>query len=222
MCFSATASFAAAGLTGIAGATALTSTARSSQMWVAAIPVLFAVHQFAEGVLWLALSGDAPASYTRPAMFTYLTVARVVWPTWVPLAILALESEPERRRRLTALLVLGAVLSLVEVYALSVYPVSASIDGRHVDYRIDTPPPLRWPMDIAYVLTTVLPPFVSSSRAVRMAGVALLAALVVSKIFWFRYFASVWCFFAALISVGLVVALRAARRRPALAGAGAP
>jgi hypothetical protein len=222
VCFSATASFAAAGLTGIAGAAALSSTTRSSQMWVGAIPVLFAVHQFAEGVLWLAFSGEAAAGWARPAMFTYLAVARVVWPTWVPLAILALEPEPGRRRRLSALLILGAVLSLVEVYALSAYPVSASINGRHVEYRIDTPPPLRWPMDLAYVLTTVLPPFVSSFRTVRLAGIALLVALVISKIFWFRYFASVWCFFAALISVGLVLALRAARRRPVLAGARVP
>jgi hypothetical protein len=220
MCFSATASFAAAGLTGIAGATALRSAGRSSLRWVGAIPVLFAVHQFAEGMLWLALSEEVATAWTRPAMFTYLTVARVVWPTWVPLAIRALESEPRRRRRLSALLVLGAIVSLAEAYALTVYPVGASIDGRHVEYRIDTPPLLRWPMDLAYVLTTVLPPFVSSNRTVRLAGAALLVALVVSKVVWFRYFASVWCFFAALISVGLVLALRAARRGPALAGAG--
>jgi hypothetical protein len=221
VCFSATASFAAAGLTGVAGAAALSSATRS-QIWVGAIPLLFAVHQFAEGVLWLALSGDAAASWSRPAMFTYLTVARVVWPAWVPLAILALEPERGRRRALSALLVLGAGLSLLEVYALGAYPVGASIEGRHVDYRIDTPPVLRWPMDIAYLLTTVLPPFVSGSRTVRIAGVALLAALVISKIFYYRYFASVWCFFAALISVGLVLALRADRRRPALAGARLP
>jgi uncharacterized protein DUF6629 len=115
--------------------------------------------------------------------------------------------------------VLGALLSAALAYSLAAFPVSAGIEGRHVEYRIDTPLPLRWTTDIAYVVTTVLPPFISSSRAVRWAGVALLIALIVAKVFYFRYFGSVWCFFAALISIALVLAVRAGRRQPAPAEA---
>jgi hypothetical protein len=215
MCFSATASFAAAALTGAAGAVTLRAAPRSAYRWVAGIPVLFALHQFAEGVLWLSLGARAPAAWADPAMFAYLTVAKVVWPTWVPLAIRALEPEPRRRRALTALLALGVVLSVAEAYSLATYPVSAGIGGRHVAYEIATPPVVRWPTDLAYLATTVAPPLVSSSRTVRRAGLAVLLALLVSKVLYYRYFASVWCFFAALISVGLVLALHATRRAPA-------
>lgn len=211
MCFSATASFAAAGLTSIAGGAAMHGARRRSQMLLAAIPLLFAIHQFAEGVLWLGLTQPQHAAWQRPAMFTFLFFAEVVWPSWVPLAVLALEEDPARRKVLRGLLALGIVLSLVRVYGLVAYPVSAAISGSHIQYRLDAPFALRRIGDVCYAIVTVVPPLVSGTRLVRWLGVLIVVSLVVSKLLFYETFISTWCFFAALISALVVVAVRSRR-----------
>lgn len=218
MCFSASASFAAAGAVSVAGVAALRTAKKPSHMLLAAIPLIFAVHQFAEGVLWLALSRVEHVAWTQPAMLTFLTFGEVVWPFWVPLAILALEDDPRRRNVLSALLALGIIVAVARAYGLRADPVSASIAGHHIQYRIDSPLPFRRITDVAYVLVTVLPPFVSSIKLMRWIGLILLASLVVSKIFFYQTFISVWCFFAALMSVLVVLIVMRDNHRTALEG----
>ena len=60
MCFSATASFSAgAVLLGI-GALTVKSSHRRREMPLAAIPLLFAIQQLTEGVIWLTFRHEAP------------------------------------------------------------------------------------------------------------------------------------------------------------------
>ena len=60
MCFSATASFSAgAVLLGI-GKLTVQSAHRRREMPLAAIPLLFAIQQLSEGVIWLTFRYDAP------------------------------------------------------------------------------------------------------------------------------------------------------------------
>ena len=213
MCFSASASFAATGLTTVAGVAALTGARTTGARLLAGVPLLFAIHQFAEGILWLALADPARAAWGGPAMRVYLTVSKVVWPVWVPLAILALETDPGRRRPLGALLVLGMLLAPALAYGLGAYPVTANIAGPHIQYRQDSPPLFRWVSDLAYPLAVVLPPLIASNRLTRGVGLLLLASLVITKLLYFQYFASVWCFFAAIISVLVVLVVRAVPAR---------
>ncbi|HEV8355517.1 MAG TPA: DUF6629 family protein [Gemmatimonadales bacterium] len=212
MCFSASASFAAAGVVTVAGVAALRGARKPAHLLLGAIPLFFALHQLAEGMLWLALSREGYAAWGQPAMFTFLIVAKVVWPVWVPLSIRALEEDPARRRALSALLALGVVLTAGLAYGLDAYPMRASIEGNHIRYRLDFPAPFRWTVDILYLLVTVLPPLVSSIRMMRWIGVILLASLVFSKIFFYSYVVSVWCFFAALISAMVVLVVRTGRK----------
>jgi hypothetical protein len=209
MCFSASASFAAAGLTTVAGVAAFSGARQPAQRLLAAVPLLFAIHQFAEGVLWLALSDPGRAAWAEPAILGYLIISKVVWPVWVPLTFLALEAGSGRRRLLGALLILGAVVAPAMAYGLGAYPVSGNIAGPHIQYRQDSPLPFRWVTDLAYALVIVLPPLIASNKLLRVLGVLLLASLVLTKIFFYYYFASVWCFFAALISVLVVLIVRA-------------
>lgn len=213
MCFSAGASFAASGVTAVAGVAAFSVAKKPAFRLLAAIPIFFALHQLAEGVLWLTLGDDVDAAWQGPAMFTFLVVAKIVWPAWVPLAVRAVEEDAGRRKVLSVLVVLGVLESVLFVYALQAYEVSANIAGGHVQYHIETPLPLRWVVDPIYAVVTVIPPLVSSIRMMRYIGVVVLASLIVSKIFYFDYFASVWCFFAALISLLVVLVVRAHVKR---------
>ena len=212
MCFSATASFTAGGLTIAAGVAALDA-GKPAYRLLAAVPLLFGIQQCAEGILWLALSHPELAGWAGPATLTYLIVWKVVWPVWVPLAILPLETDPGRRKLPGVLLVTGALLAPALAYGLGAYPVMAKITGPHIQYRQDSPLLFRWVTDLAYPLAVVVPPMLASNRIIRLAGVLLLTSLVLTKIFFYYYFASVWCFFAAIISVLVVVIVRASPAR---------
>jgi hypothetical protein len=211
MCFSATASFAATAVTGIAGGIAMRSARARSHRLLAAIPLLFAAHQLAEGVHWLALAGHAPPSWQAPAMYGFLIVGEAVWPFWVPLSILAFEDQAKRRTVLRVILALGAAVALARLLGMALWPVSARVVDLHIQYQLDQPPLLRLPSDIAYPIVVLLPLFVATNRMVRWLGAAVLLSLVVSKIFYYETFISVWCFFAALISALIVVILRGSR-----------
>jgi len=212
MCFSANASFMAAGVTGIAGIVALSGAKKTWQLLLGAIPLFFALHQAGEGFLWLGLTHDEHATWQRPAMFTFLVVAKVVWPILVPFAFLAAEEQRTRRQVLGAVAALGVVLAAALAYGLQAYPVSAAIVGRHIQYRLDSPLAFRWITDFAYAVVTVIPPLASSDRRMRLLGMLVLGSLIVSKIFFYETFISVWCFFAALISVMIVLIVKAASR----------
>ena len=218
MCFSASASFAASGLTAVAGVAAFTGARRPAYRLLAGMPLFFALQQLAEGVLWLASSGRVDAAWQAPAMFTFLLAARVLWPAWVPLMVRAVEEDPGRRRALSVLLALGVLESVLGGYALVAFPVTADIVGHHVRYGIEDPVHFRVPVDVLYYLVTVPPLFLSSHRMMRVIGLLMVAALILSRLLYHEYLISTWCFFAALISV--LVVMMVVRAGAARAGAG--
>ena len=64
---------------------------------LAALPLLLALHQLTEGVVWLGLEGHARGGLRDAATGAYLAFAQVLLPVIVPLGILL--TEPDRRRR---------------------------------------------------------------------------------------------------------------------------
>lgn len=82
MCFSAAASFgASATLTGV-GVLAARQVTAPNQRAFAAIPVIFAIQQFVEGFVWLSLTQESWAEWTRLSTFSFLFFAEVLWPMW--------------------------------------------------------------------------------------------------------------------------------------------
>lgn len=213
MCFSATASFLTAAVTGAAGIAALQRTTDARERPLAAIPLLFSVQQAVEGALWLMLP-VAPESQTCAVLtHTFLIFALIVWPVFAPLAALAIEREPWRRKAIMACTLVGAGVSL---YLLSVLTGSTNIallkDG-HIIY--DSQPPPARAIGLFYLIATGLGPALSSQRAVNLLSIIVVAGSLVA---WFAYwdaFVSVWCFFAAAASV--VILLHFEQKRAARA-----
>jgi hypothetical protein len=65
MCFSATANFVGSGVLGALGVVTLTKVKHRRELLFAALPALFAVHQFIEGFVWLGLDGTLSPTVTR-------------------------------------------------------------------------------------------------------------------------------------------------------------
>ena len=57
MCFSATANFVGSGVLGAVGVVTLTRVKHRRELLFASLPILFAIHQFIEGFVWLGLDG---------------------------------------------------------------------------------------------------------------------------------------------------------------------
>ncbi|WGQ10630.1 hypothetical protein QG516_03035 [Pedobacter gandavensis] len=201
MCFSATASFSSGiALTLIGIVTVQSSRSRLYGLF-ASIPFLLAIQQYTEGVLWLALSDPVLADWQSPAMFLYLFFAQVLWPVWVPLSIFLLEKEQRRRKILYALLIVGAGVSVYLGYRLFVKNIFAEIAGYHIYYHVG---PISFPLHVSamlYFLVTVLPALISSVRKIWLFGVAIGLSYIIANLMYERYILSVWCFFAALVSI---------------------
>lgn len=80
MCFSLEASITAAGVCSVVGVTALWRSAKEERM-LAAIPLLFGIHQAIEAVVWA--TGGA-GLWGRYAVLLYCAIAYCLWPVYVP------------------------------------------------------------------------------------------------------------------------------------------
>ena len=98
MCFSASASFAASGgllVTGLA--IQRYKSVSSNEQLFAAIPFMFAAHQFSEGLVWLGVSGTVAEPIQWAAIHFFSFIAFALWPVYVPLAMYRYEKSRLRR-----------------------------------------------------------------------------------------------------------------------------
>lgn len=206
MCFSPEASFIAAGALAPVGVVALRSVRRRDELILGALPLLFAGHQAVEGVVWLGLEGHLPHGLLEVAIRVYLVFAQVVLPVLVPVGLLLFEQDPGRRRRLTALVALGFAVSVRLLWVITEHPLGARVLGHSIVY--DTDVHFGYVVAAGYVVATCGPPLLSSGSLLRRFGVANLAGLTLAAFIKYSAVTSVWCFYAALVSGLVVVALR--------------
>ncbi len=206
MCFSATASFAAAAGLGAMGVATLREAKTRSQKPLAAMPLLFGIQQAVEGIVWL--SPGVPWLHGAAA-FTYVLFSHVLWPSYVPFAVGALEPPGRRKTVLKGFLVCGVALSLWLAAYIVRGPVTASSATGCIVYRMVLPP---IPYGLAaYVFVTCLPCLISSHKFVRVLGIAMIGALAIALYAYLEAFYAVWCFFAAILSAIIYVHLRQGR-----------
>ncbi len=207
MCFSATGSFVVSGALTAIGSVSLARNSSKPHRLFAAIPLLFAAQQACEGVVWLTIGDASHAVVQRIAVNAFLAFALVVWPTWLPSSLAIIERDAARRRSLVVLAWFGAVVSLYAAVILLRWEPTARIAGRSLayDYRERDDIPIHLLYLIGYVVPTVVPFFVSRASLARTLGVMLVVSLLATFIVRRDTLTSVWCFFAALLSV-LVVA----------------
>ena len=201
MCFSATASFTSGVVLTIVGIASMRKASISSGLAFAGVPFIFAVQQFSEGFVWLSLNNPAFAGWETISTKTFLIFAHIVWPIWIPFSILLLEKNYKKKNILYLLLGCGVVLSFSYAWCLAVYPVVAKIDGHHIAYILNYPAVLFTLTTIFYGLATILPAFISSADRMKLLGIAITVSYIFTSLFYQEYITSVWCYFAALLSI---------------------
>ena len=197
MCFSATASFSAgAVLLGI-GAFTLKSARRPRELAFAAIPLLFAIQQLVEGVIWLTFRVEAPL-LNSVMTHAYSFFSHVLWPAYVPLAVWLIEPPGRRRHVLLVFAAGGVAVATYLLYILVAFPVVSRPTGQHVEYV--SPHFFAAVTMTLYLLSTTTSPLFSTHRMVKVFGALALLAFGAAYYFYAQWFISVWCLFAALLS----------------------
>ncbi|MDB5211525.1 MAG: hypothetical protein JWQ30_2352 [Sediminibacterium sp.] len=208
MCFSATASFMAGSGLLLIGVAAVTQSRNIPQKVFACIPLVFAIQQLSEGVVWLSISHDTYAGLHNLSMYTFLVFAQAVWPVLIPLSVLLFEKDRKRKKILYVLFAAGLFTALYLICGLVIFPVSVSVEEHHLKYHLDFPRLMKWVTDIAYMSSAALSPFVSSDKRVRFFGWMLLSSYILTTIFYQNYLASVWCYCAAVLSFTILFIIR--------------
>lgn len=207
MCFSATASFGAGVILSGIGIVSIKKIHSPLQIIFASIPLIFAVQQIMEGFLWLALTNPHYAPLQKFTTYIFLFFAQVVWPFWVPYAVLKLEIKERRKSIDFFLFGIGVLVSSYLAFCLLSFNVEAKISGSHISYHQDYPESISHYLGFLYIIATILPPFFSRIKNMKLFGVAVLISYIISKVFYTDYVVSVWCFFASIISITVLVIL---------------
>lgn len=203
MCFSATASFTASAVIGTIGVASLRSCKSENERPFASIPLFFGVQQFCEGLIWLSFNNPDFASVQYPATLSFLAFAWIVWPALVPYASYRLEQNPNRKKWLQRLMFIGLISSAYSIYRMYQGHPMPYIADFHIDYRFsrhNEPSLMDTPQQLAYLISTVIPLFVSSRNGVFWLAVSNFISLLIAYYFFRHALPSTWCFFAAVLS----------------------
>ena len=198
MCFSAEADFASAAVVGAIGVATLTKVASPREIPLAAMPLAFALHQLVEGFVWRDLDAGHPSS-TGTAVYLYLVFAWVLLPVLVPTAIMLVEPPGRRRRRLCVFVLLGAVAAAY--LSLAIIDGSVSAHAVHHTIQYGGAGDLAVVATVLYVLATCAPPLLSGYRAIVWFGVVNVVAVTAISVVQSEGLTSVWCLWAAVVSV---------------------
>ncbi|MEO0350737.1 MAG: DUF6629 family protein [Cyanobacteria bacterium P01_A01_bin.15] len=206
MCFSAAASFTASALlipTGLYGCSLAISRDRC-YLPLAVIPCMFGIQQGFEGMIWWA-TNHGQMGLANGAALGFLGFSHCFWLLWLPLAMLFLEQRPWVRRVLMGFLGVGVLfgLSLYGPFLLLSDTFAVMVNQGSIDYQTRLLYDQFWPRAVSrlvYMLIVLGPLWLSQRVQLRVAGGFIALALLVTYWFYNYAFASVWCFFAAVLS----------------------
>jgi hypothetical protein len=201
MCFSTGASFGASAVLAVIGVTTLKKVKSPEQIAFASIPLLFAVQQFSEGFVWLSLSNPTFAYLEKVMSYTFLLFAQIIWPIFVPFAIMLLEKNVLRKKIMRVFIGIGVLVSAYFAHRLLICGAQANIEGHHVLYRQVYPDHWNHIADMLYGVATLVPTFFSTTRRMWIFGLVLVISYLVAAYVYTNYILSVWCFFSSLMSI---------------------
>ena len=216
MCFSATASFGASAVLGVVGIAAVTKAKTRPQRIFGSIPLIFAVQQLSEGLLWLSLKNDGLAASQSLLTYVFLFFAMAVWPFWIPFSVWLMEKDQKRKKIMKGFVATGAIVTLGVGVILSIYPVKVvtpfcfscpisdtGVLRHHLHYEFAIPQLVKnliMAFTVLYIAATIITPFLSSIKKMKWLGIVFLLSYLFAVIFYNGFVISVWCFFAAILS----------------------
>lgn len=209
MCYSAEASFGLSAALLPAGGYCIQRALRANRLLlpIAVVPILFGVQQFAEGWVWVGLN-EGNADLTRSGTLFFLFFALVFWPLWVPFCAFLTRTTPAGRLIFAGAGMLGGAAGLWVLLPLAGVDFALAEVAHHsVHYQVarspvfDHFPKVLW--EGTYVVIVSSPLLTSTDSRMIYLGLALVLGSAVTYLLFYTTFTSVWCFFAAVLSLYL-------------------
>jgi len=180
----------------VAGVLTIAKAKKKKELPLASVPLLLGIQQAIEGVVWI--------SFGKPilnmiATYAYVFFSHILWPIFIPLSVLLIEKDPRRKRILGLFLAIGLGVGLYIAYFIGLNSVTSCIIDRSIGYNSMTLYPLV--TTAVYVTIVCGSLLVSSYRMMNIFGLTLFGSFAVAAWFFVNVFFSVWCFFAAILSV---------------------
>lgn len=202
MCFSAPVSFAAAAALTVSGAVGVRIAARRDRRFIPinALAFCFAIQQFLEGMIWINPGWIENTLLAKAFLF----FAIFVYPWFVGASCYKLTSNLKRQKILAGFVGAGLLYGILFYVGTLVAPhFNVDLSGMHVAYQYETfGNHLSWCLFIPlYVILTIGPLFICDRPYAWVVGLAILGTAVLSAFVYTNYFVSVWCFFAAVVSI---------------------
>jgi hypothetical protein len=199
VCFSATANFVGSGVLGAVGVVTLTRVKHRRELLFASLPVLFAIHQFIEGFVWLGLDGILSPAVAHDMGAAFMLYAQGLLPFLLPMSVLLFEPTAKSRRRMLPFLMLGGATTLYILWALTAFPLELYVRGNSIVYINQATN--NEAVAVLYVIATCGSLFFSKIRMMVVFGAANLVILLAVMVVKRYAFTSLWCAYAAVASV---------------------
>ena len=203
MCFSATANFVGSGVLGAVGVVTLTKVKHRRELLFASLPTLFAFHQFIEGFVWLGLDGILSKQVAHNMGAAFVLYAQGLLPFIMPLSVMLFERTRARRRAMMPFVILGGLLMLYMLWGLAAYPLQVWVQGNSIVY-VNRATNMTW-VAVLYIIATCGSLFFSKVPTMVIFGWANLAILLTVMAVKRYAFTSLWCAYAAVASVIILV-----------------
>jgi len=226
MCFSATASFTAAGVLAVIGVLTLRQAPSANLRFLASTPLFFALQQMLEGIVWVTLnSGQTNTLLHLIAVYGFLFFAGIFWPVWVPGVLCWLEPNSSRKMILKANLSIGVLIAVFYSLGLVLIGRRAEALSHHISYPLLTTESFAhlttaygdigyYIVLLLYALIIVGSCIISSIPYIWVFGLLTGAGLIVSEVFYAYALGSVWCYFTAAMSISLYFIVKKLAKAP--------
>lgn len=211
MCFSAPASFTASTLLTASGIYCTNIAIQKNALQylpMSVIPLLFGIQQAWEGMVWLSVNSDDTRLVNFYAL-GFLFFSHFLWPFWMTITVLNLETRKTRRPLLLILAIMGFLYGAFLYFPLLINPSWLSVEAvkGSIQYQINFLITQPWGIWL-YVVVCLMALFLSENKSLMRLGWLILVALFLTKFAFSYALISVWCFFAAIISGYLIYSFR--------------
>jgi hypothetical protein len=187
------------GALGAIGALTLTRVKHRRELLFAALPLLFAIHQFIEGFVWLGLDGILSPAVAHNMGAAFMLYAQGLLPLLLPLSVWLFEPTAKARKRMLPFLIVGLGTTLYILWALTAFPFEVyAVSNSLVYVNQATNHTL---VGLLYVIATCGSLFFSRIKDMVLFGAANLAILLAVMAVKRYAFTSLWCAYAAVASV---------------------
>lgn len=215
MCFSAEASFTSAGVLAVIGGLTYRESQKEDRTkklyYLAIIPLMFALQQFFEGIVWMTMPPDSDyILLNKVAKYGFLFFAGLFWPIWIPYTLYTIEENCHRKKLIFWTLCIGGMIAIAASLSMFILGNDVLVISHNIAY----PLPLSaqeyslspffkiiYALILGlYVFVTIGSSFISTVRYVWIFGFLTLIGFITAQLLYTHAFGSIWCFFAALIS----------------------